>query len=216
MLILRKRGDKMNDSINYLDKIKYPQKKMRLPKQVNADIKILLSELRQHVSKGIHLGAGSSKIPGLINCDLYNPDAELKADATNLSMFDDGTLDWIESHHMIEHLSFKDAELALDEWSHKLRKGGLVILTFPDISAISFEYAKYSLLYPIFPQPEKLDYMVKMIVGSQEHDGMFHKNGFDGRRMSQILSKYGFDVEFTYHPFPRRTTPSRLVIARKR
>jgi predicted SAM-dependent methyltransferase len=59
---------------------------------------------------------GANRLPLLINCDLFNPEADLKADATNLSMFDDGTVDLIESHHMIEHLSFKDADLALTEW----------------------------------------------------------------------------------------------------
>jgi hypothetical protein len=54
-----------------------------------------------------------------------------------------------------------------------------------------------------------------MLVGSQEHEGMFHKNAFDKRSMSRILDKHGFKVEFTYHPFPIRPTPSRLVIARK-
>jgi len=205
----------MNNPIDHLDRIKYPRTIWRLRKQITADINKLLVDIRQHVNKGIHLGAGSSKIPGLINCDLYNPEADIKADATNLSMFDDGTIDLIESHHMIEHLSFQDTDCTLKEWNRALCKRGLIILTFPDISVISFKYVKYSLLYPMFPQPEKLDYIVKMLVGSQEHAGMFHKNAFDIRRMSRILSKHGFDVEFTYQPFPKRTTPSRLVIARK-
>lgn len=205
----------MNSNIEHLDRLKYPRTSLRSRSQVIEEIENLLADIRKSVNTGLHLGAGSSKIPGLINCDLFNPEADLKADATNLSMFEDGTVDLIESHHMIEHLSFKDADLALTEWNRVLRTNGLLTLTFPDTVAISLRYIKYSLLYPLFPRPKRLDYIVKMLVGSQEHEGMFHKNAFDKRSMSRLLDKHGFKVEFTYHPFPIRPTPSRLVIARK-
>ncbi len=205
----------MNANIEHLDRLKYPRTSLRSRSQVIDEIEILLADIRKSVHTGLHLGAGSTKIPRLINCDLFNPEADLKADATNLSMFDDGTVDLIESHHMIEHLSFKDADLALTEWNRVLRTNGLLTLTFPDTVAISLRYIKYSLLYPLFPQPKRLDYTVKMLVGSQEHEGMFHKNAFDKRSMSRILDKHGFKVESTYHPFPIKPTPSRLVIARK-
>ncbi|MEJ2685100.1 MAG: methyltransferase domain-containing protein [Candidatus Sulfobium sp.] len=194
---------------------KYPRTRLRLRRRVIADIDGFLADLRKDAGKGLHLGTGGSKLPGLINCDLYNPESDLKADATDLAMFDDGSIDLTESHHMIEHLLFRDTERALTEWYRVLRIGGLVIPTFPDISAISLKWMKYSLMFPLFPRPEKLEYMVKMFVGSQEHEGMYHKNAFDIRRMSRILSRYRFRVEFTYCPYPRRPTPSRLVIARK-
>lgn len=205
----------MNQKIDNLERIIYPRTKLRSRRRVINDIDTLLINLRKRANKGLHIGAGNSKIPDLINCDLYNPDADVRVDATNLTMFDDNSIDLIESHHMIEHLSFKDTDLALTEWYRVLRNRGLLVLTFPDITAISVKWIKYSLVYPIFPWPERLDYIVKMLVGSQEHEGMFHKNGFDIRRMSIILSKNGFSVEFTYYPYPRRTTPSRLVVARK-
>jgi predicted SAM-dependent methyltransferase len=197
------------------EQTRYPSKTLRLPKRIIADIDALLISLRKKANKGLHLGAGSSKIPDLINCDLYNSDADVKADATNLEMFDDNSIDYIESHHMIEHLSFADTALALTEWHRVLRKRGLLVLTFPDITSISAEWIKYSLIYPLLQRPNHLDYIVKMLVGSQEHDGMFHKNAFDIRRMSRILLKHGFNIEFTYCRYPRRHTPSRLVIARK-
>lgn len=204
----------MNQS-KHSEQIIYPRTMFRTAKRIAKDIDALLLTLRKKAIKGLHLGAGSSKIPGLINCDLYNPDADVKADATNLEMFDDGTINLIESHHMIEHLSFADTELALTEWHRVLREGGLLVLTFPDITSISVKWIKYSLVYPLLPRPDKLDYIVKMLVGSQDHEGMFHKNAFDIRRMSRLLSKHGFDVEFTYCRYPRRPTPTRLVIARK-
>jgi predicted SAM-dependent methyltransferase len=205
----------MNDTTDYFDHIKYPRTALRLNRYVNADIDKLLLELRKNISKGLHLGCGSSKLPGLINCDLFNPDADSKVDCTNLSIFEDKSIDLIESHHMIEHFSFGETERALTEWHRVLRPRGLLVITCPDISRICRRWLKYSTLYQLFPRPEKMDYMIKMLFGSQEHDGMFHKNAFDARRMSRLLSKHGFKVEFTYTPYPRRTTPSLLVIARK-
>ncbi len=193
----------------------YPKTRLRQKKRVIRDIDALLLSLRAQATKGIQLGAGSKKIGGLINCDLYNEDADIKADATNLEMFEDNSVDHIESHHMIEHLSFSQTEIALAEWRRVLKKNGLLVLTFPDITAISIQWLKYSLTYNLSPQPHHLDYIVKMLVGSQEHDGMFHKNAFDGRRMARVLFSQGFNVEFSYCRYPLRPTPSRLVIARK-
>ena len=133
----------------------YPRTKFRLSQQVTADIQDLLARIRKAATKGLHLGAGGTKIEGLINCDLYNPDADVKADATNLSMFEDASIDLIESNHMIEHLSFADTELALTEWHRVLRKDGLLVLTFPDITHISLKWITYSFLYPLFPRPDR-------------------------------------------------------------
>jgi len=195
--------------------INFPRTKLRLRRRLLDDIHSLLQEIRKEAGKGLHLGAGSSKIPGLINCDLFNPDADIKADATNLIMFEDDSIDLIESHHMIEHLSFTDLDNALIEWHRVLRDDGLLVITFPDITYVSMQWFMYSIIYPVFPRPEKLDYIAKMFVGSQEHDGMFHKNAFDLRRMRRILSRHGFNIEFSYCRYPRRPTPSRLVVARK-
>jgi predicted SAM-dependent methyltransferase len=136
-------------------------------------------------------------------------------DATNLAPFGDGAIDLIECHHMIEHLSFRDTERALREWSRVVKSGGLLILTFPDLAAIARAYLKYSALYRLLPRPARIDHLVSMLVGSQEHEGMFHRNAFDRGRITRLLGSHGFAVEFTYCRYPRRATPSRLVIARR-
>jgi len=205
----------MSGAADYFDAIGYPRTFFRLRRQVNADIDRLLAELRKHANKGLHLGSGSTKLEGLINCDLFNPEADLKADAKDLSMFDDGSIDYIESHHMIEHLSFADTESALTEWHRVLRTGGLLVISCPDIFRIFLRWLRYSAIYPLFPRQEKLDFIIKMLVGPQQHEGQFHRNAFDSRRMSQLLSRHGFSMEFSFSPYSERPTPSLLVIARK-
>jgi predicted SAM-dependent methyltransferase len=204
----------MTDTPDGTGTLRYPRTAFRFRRSVSREIDRLLASLRQRSRKGLHLGAGSSRIPGLINCDLFDPGADLKADATDLSMFSDNSIDLIESHHMIEHLSFADTEKALAEWHRVLGPGGVLVITCPDLSRVARRWVLHSFFQPLFPRPERMDYMVKMLVGSQEHDGMFHKNAFDARRMSRLLSRHGFLVEFAYTPYPRRPTPSLLVIAR--
>ena len=43
------------------------------------------------------------------------------------------------------------------------------------------------MIYPFFPKPDKLDYIVKMFVGSQEHKGMFHNNAFDLKSINNLF-----------------------------
>ncbi|MDD5169200.1 MAG: methyltransferase domain-containing protein [Syntrophales bacterium] len=205
----------MNNRTDFIEHIAYPRKFLRFSRYVHADIDKLLIEIRAHAGKGLHLGCGNSLLPGIINCDLYNPNADLQVDSTDLSMFADNTIDLIESHHMIEHLSFSDTAKAMTEWNRVLRPGGLLIITCPDLTRICRKWIMFTILYPFFPLPEKLDYIVKMMVGSQEHDGMFHKNSFDERRLSRLLADHGFKKDFSLAPYPYRPTPSLLMIARK-
>lgn len=195
---------------------KYPSTFLRTKKSIIKDIDNLLLAIRKNITKGINLGCGSTKIPYLINCDFNNKNADRKVDAKNLSIFGDGSLDLIEVHHLIEHLSFSDTDIALKEWRRTLKSKGFLIITCPNLTKICLNWLKYTIFYPILPRPNRLDYIVKMLVGSQEHKGMFHKNAFNIIRLQRILQEYGFNKEFSYSPYPLRRTPSLIMIAKKK
>lgn len=199
-----------------MKKLQLPKTWFRLPKKVRHDISSFLVELREASSVGLHLGSGNNRIEGLINCDLFNTHADRKVDARDLKDFEDNSVDLIEHHHMIEHLSFADFEYALTEWHRVLRQDGCLVFTCPDIRAVSLKYLKYTFLKGISKRDEKIDYVIKMFVGSQEHEGMFHKNHFDAERVRRLLPRYGFEIDLTYTSFPKRPTPSLFVVARKR
>jgi len=199
-----------------LGDLRYPRTRCRRKRAVIADIDRLLAEIRAGVDTGLHLGAGHAKIPGLINCDLYNQEADMQLDAADLKPFADNSVDLIESHHMIEHLSFAEAENALEEWYRVLRPRGILVLTCPDITGVCLRWIKYSFAYPVYPRADKLDYTLKMMVGSQEHGGMFHKSAYDVRRMRRVLNSCGFNLEFSFSPYPKRPTPSLLTISRRK
>lgn len=194
---------------------KLPKKFFRPRKQIIKEIDQFLEQLHNRANVGLHLGAGNVKIEKMINCDMYHPSADLKIDAINLFSFENESVDIIETHHMIEHLSFKQTENAINEWHRVLNKEGLLILSCPDLTKVCMMWLWYTITYPIAPNQEKLDYIIKMFAGPQDYEGMIHKNAFDKRRLKKILEKNGFNVIFTYSPYPSRTTPSLFVIAEK-
>ncbi len=193
----------------------YPRTWLRPTRALARDLDALLTNIRRNARKGIQLGAGHNLIPGLVNCDLFNPAADVKADACDLHIFADGEVDLLETHHMIEHLSLEATDRALREWYRVLAPNGLLVITFPDFTAIARRWLRYAWTYWFRPRPARIDYLVKMIVGSQENDGMYHRNVFDRHRMRRLLAAHGFRIEFTAIPYPRRPTPSRLVVAAK-
>jgi len=195
--------------------VPYPRTWLRRRAKVQAEIQQMLASLRGQVEVGLHLGAGGVRIGDLINCDQFDDRADRQVDATDLRDFASGSVDWIETHHMIEHLSFTEVERALGEWSRVLKPGGFLVLTCPDITRVCAEWLKNTLMDRMGNRQAELDYVLQMMVGSQEHAGMFHKSHYDAGRMRRLLPRHGFEVEFSYSPFPARLTPSLLTIARK-
>lgn len=173
----------------------------------------LLTQIRGAAKKGLHLGAGAEKIENLINCDLYHEEADQKVDALSMPEFEKGSVDYIESHHMLEHFDFSETEKALNEWSRVLKKKGVLVLTIPDIDKVCLLWLIAQ--YNPFTSQERKDYLVKMFVGPQNYEGMIHKNIYNKARIEHTLKQYGFRVLFTYSRHPRRPTPSLLVIAEK-
>lgn len=175
--------------------------------KIHAQIDAILAQLRR-VGTCLHLGCGQHPISGVINCDLYSPLADQKLDATDLSAYADGSVDMIEHHHMIEHLSREECERGMREWSRVLKSGGHLVVTAPDLSLVLRRWQR-------MPASERWDYGLKMIYGSQENPGMFHKNGFTAARLAEVLSQHGVITQFSYACYPLRPTPSFISISRK-
>ena len=158
--------------------MRYPSTKLRPKRAVQRDIERAIRDLRAGATLGLHLGCGPDLIPGLINCDAFHPDADRKIGATDLGAFADGAVDYIETHHMIEHLSFAEAETAFREWARAIRPGGHVVITCPDFAAMVRKWV-------MGKTEQNWSHTIKMFYGSQEHEGMFHKSGYDGPQIGR-------------------------------
>ena len=89
---------------------------------------------------------------------------------------------------------------------------GFLVLTCPDITRVCRLWLLESVCHRARTRPERI---ARMFAGPQIHAGMFHRNVFDARRLSDLLVAQGFSVDFTHTPYPIRPTPSLLVIARR-
>ncbi len=186
----------------------FPTTFLRSQKRVQCEIEAVIVELRSRAVTGLHLGCGGDLVEGLINCDAFHPAADRNIAAADLSDFPDGTVDYIESNHLIEHLSFAEAEAAFREWARALKKGGYAVVTCPDLEALVRRWRGSS-------NRENWASTVTMLYGSQEHEGMFHKSGYSAARLWEQFAEAGLRTVFTYTPYPRRPTPSLCVIAQK-
>lgn len=189
--------------------LELPRTFLRPRSAVRKKISAMLRQLRKDSELSLHLGCGPNILPDTINCDLHNEAADRQVNSCNLSEFADGSAQLIEHHHMIEHLSFEEAEQGMREWARVLAPGGYLVCTCPDLPAVLRHWLRSN-------HGERWDYGIQMIYGSQEHPGMFHRSGYDRRYLHELFDRHGLDVIFTFAPYPKRATPSLLVIGQKR
>lgn len=82
----------------------------------------------------LHIGCADIKIEGFINIDARKTTAtDLVANAWDLRSFQDNTVSFIYTRHMIEHLEPDDAISAVAEWFRVLEVGGIIQVICPDI-----------------------------------------------------------------------------------
>ena len=87
---------------------------------------------------GIDLGYGGDPItPSSITVDLPTPYTQvgkqplnLGGDARNLHWFNDNSLDYVYSSHLLE--DFENTEEVLQEWARVIKQGGRLVLLLPD------------------------------------------------------------------------------------
>lgn len=106
--------------------------------------------------KKLNLGCGDLTLDGYVNVDLYNPQADLKADIQDLSMFPDGSVGEILAYHVFEHINPYQVHAMLHEWNRILCDGGRLMIELPDIEGMCKEFTtankakRYELLNCIY------------------------------------------------------------------
>jgi SAM-dependent methyltransferase len=89
----------------------------------------------------LNVGSDRVQIAGFLSVD-FNPDVDpdVLAEATDLSMFADDSVDEVYASHVLEHLSWKDGLKALKEWKRVLKPGAVLTVACPDVMQVYLMY----------------------------------------------------------------------------
>jgi hypothetical protein len=131
----------------------------------------------------LNIACGDKIFPGYINMDLYNPKANVKGDVRHLP-FNDNYADEILASHIIEHFTFREGFVILEEWKRVLKTGGKLIIECPDFMALCR-------LFVNGDEQERL-LLYNGFYGAVEGEGMLHKFGYTPTQMRWTLGQLGF------------------------
>ena len=83
----------------------------------------------------LHLGCGRNILDEWINTDSNTAKFEGcdHLDVTEKFPYDDNSVDYIFSEHMIEHISYQDGKFMLEESFRVLKSGGKIRISTPDL-----------------------------------------------------------------------------------
>lgn len=87
----------------------------------------------------VNIGCRNKPLPAFVNVDI-NPEnrlADVIDDGMTLSKFDEESIDEIHAVHMAEHLTGNSFNTALENWYRKLKPGGWIVLSVPDMEKAS-------------------------------------------------------------------------------
>jgi len=89
----------------------------------------------------VNLGCGIKRRDGFVNVDLQNRCADFLLDIAHDEWpWKDGTVDLIESYHVIEHMTEMDARHMIEKTFNALKSGGKVVIECPDLEQICATY----------------------------------------------------------------------------
>ena len=134
--------------------------------------------------KKLHLGCGNKIIPNFINMDSRNLDGVdvPNCDITNLSMFDNSTVDLIYACHVLEHIPRSRTFKTLLEWNRVLKPGGLLRLAVPCWDAT----------VEIYRRTGDYENLLNWIYGGREYEANVHYRQFTFYGLKTLLIEAGF------------------------
>jgi predicted SAM-dependent methyltransferase len=116
----------------------------------------------------VNIGCGDYAYPELVNCDIvYGKGVNVVCNALSLP-FKDDSAEEVYMIHLIEHFRLFDARKVLKEAARVLKKGGLLIVEFPDIEKS----------IKIYNEDGNLGGLLKSLYGTQHKDYELHQHYF--------------------------------------
>ena len=118
------------------------------------------------------------------------PEVDYVSNASDLSCFEDNTVDVIYASHVLEHFYYNiDNELVetLQEWHRVLKVGGKLMISVPDLRVLCWLY-----LHPNLHHSER-HHLMRIMFGGQTNIHDVHKVGLDDEILGGYLALAGFE-----------------------
>lgn len=117
------------------------------------------------------------------------PEVDYVSNASDLSQFEDNSVEVIYASHVLEHFYYSlDNELinTLKEWHRVLAPGGKLLVSVPDLKTLCWLYLNPNLM------PLERHHLMRIIFGGQTNIYDVHKVGFDFDSLALYLEEVGF------------------------
>lgn len=131
----------------------------------------------------LNLGGRHKPIVGFLTvdlCDEFKPD--IKADVSDLSMFESESVDEIYASQILEHFPHVRTQYVLEEWYRVLKKGARMTVGVPDFARAIELYQKFGLV----------DFITNLLYGDQLYPLAYHYRPFTFGTLAGLLDKVGF------------------------
>lgn len=147
----------------------------------------------------LNVGCGEKPIrkPGWVNVDVRPlPGVDVVAPVDALP-FADGDCELLYACHVLEHVRRPDTGRVLAEWRRVLRPGGILRVAVPDLEVAMRTYLlghRTTGRDVRVKAPGDLEHEMGQLYGRQDYPENTHHQGFDYRRLADVLADAGFDV----------------------
>jgi predicted SAM-dependent methyltransferase len=164
----------------------------------------------------LHLGCNTNRKDGWTNLDVMpGPGVDIVDSAHELKDIKDESVDEILAEHLLEHLTFYEAQRALAEWYRVLIRGGVLTIEVPDLLGLCRAFVGAS-EYQRFQSNKGHWGLIHHIYGNQrgrnqeEILSQVHKSGYTSERLDEMLWGVGFHS--LESQVPVKNTPGSCVI----
>lgn len=142
----------------------------------------------------LNLGSGNNRIDGFISVDLYDEEADVRADITELP-YEANSVDEIVCYQVVEHVPYNKSEQMFEEMCRVLKPSGTAIIETPDVDIVCQKILEeglqpkwiYSLVGEYYRPWDKDRYE------DWEHNAAsIHRNPWNFNRIKEIATRAGF------------------------
>lgn len=169
----------MKINITYIIRRKFRSLKERILKLIQGGENKPVYPTTSSEGLKVHLGAGPINIQGWINIDARaDSHIHLHSEGFDLHEFADGALSEIYMCHVLEHFSFEESKVILQNFRKKLKVGGVLRLSVPDFDRLVTAY---------HANENNLELIKMALMGGQDYEYNYHKSVYNHALLSDLL-----------------------------